>query len=124
MTTPDQSVALLQKYMRPNEIQTCVMYNENGLCPYECACKNVPDQTACRQGYIVAGNQSASTTLYGQSPNMYLPYCVDPTNVPPNLSNDSKLSWSVGCLSGVTGPHRIFDPTIDVTQSCAKNISQ
>lgn len=109
----------LDYYMRPDEITNCIYASNDTSCPYICACTN-PDlnQTACENGYVHA----ATYEQRKDNPNPLLMKCR--TDVPSTFTDQhAKDSWTVGCLSGVKGRHKLFNPDQIDEKSC-ENVRQ
>jgi hypothetical protein len=104
----------LDYYMRPGEITNCIYASNDTTCPYICACSHKDlDKLSCEEGYVHA----SSFKNRKDDPNPLIVKCKNDT--PSNLtSQHAKDSWFVGCLSGIKGRHKLFDPTKIDEHSC------
>lgn len=104
------NVAILDFYVRPQEIQSCtwsVDKHGNHPTPRDCACTDIPNSKACIAGYEVVKGKVSDTTLEN-NPDSAIKWCVQ--NVPAMYNNDvtSQHSWTIGCLDGIRGVHKVL----------------
>lgn len=100
---------VLDHYIRPNEIESCIYSAPKGVTrlPVTCACRlsglPVDLMDICADGYIKAGQHMKTNP----DPNAGLLWCVN--NVPKTYKDNKEVEkydgWLTGCVNGVTGKH-------------------
>lgn len=138
MTSPStpSSVSYLASFQRPIEIYHCiwdsasnVLPGQSRKCPHDCACSNLPNDTACQDGYIKMGQfelgASSSQHQRTQNPNELIKWCLDPQNMDPRYKNDNIAagSWVAGCINGIRGYHKIYHDK-ERAEPCEKWVDQ